>query len=166
MNTIKTFTLSAITAVTIAGLSVSSVQAEMYQEQSQNSSQSTSFSFNGNGSGEFKSSSKLKQSQSQGTGKFEDNWERSKPKSRHSNRRYNRAANDGTVTLSWDHRGGTCHVRYTEGWAKNGNYNYSTSAACDEGQITIGGLKPGSLYTFQVKKDDGNWSSPMRLKAS
>ncbi len=70
----------------------------------------------------------------------------------------------GQVYLSWDFRGGTCHVRYTEN--ANRYYKYSTAASCDSGGTTIGGLRPGLVYRFQVKKDDGTWSAPVRIKAS
>lgn len=70
---------------------------------------------------------------------------------------------DGEVRLSWDHRGGICHIRYTE--VNSRAYKYSTSAACDQGEITVGGLVQGRNYRFQVRKDDGSWSKPTVVKA-
>jgi hypothetical protein len=171
MNKTQIIGLSAVCALTLTGLASSSVNAEMYQEQSQNVSQSSSFSYNcdgsncGGGSAEFKSSTHVKQSQSQGIGVRDDSWDRNTSRSKQS-RRKNRWSADGQVTLSWGHRGGTCHVRYTEGKPSNDIYNHTTWAACDEGEITIGGLRRGSAYTFQVKKDGGDWSSPTTLRAS
>lgn len=64
---------------------------------------------------------------------------------------------DGEVVVFWSQRGGTCTIRYTE--ASSRSYNYQTTTACDEGQLTIGGLVPGRAYRFQIKKDTGRWSS-------
>mgnify|MGYP001175360096 CR=1 FL=1 len=72
-------------------------------------------------------------------------------------------ASSGEVRLTWDMRGGTCFVRYTE--AGSAGYNYETSTGCDNGTITIGGLTPGRNYRFQVRKDDGAWSQPITVKA-
>lgn len=74
-----------------------------------------------------------------------------------------RPADDGQVRLSWDLRGGTCHVRYTEAGASG--YNYETSTNCDDGGITIGGLVSGKNYRFQVRKDDGAWTRAVTVKA-
>ena len=63
---------------------------------------------------------------------------------------------DGEVRLNWSLRGGTCHVRYTE--ASESVYKYATSASCDDGGVTIGGLTPGVSYRFQVRQNDGPWS--------
>jgi hypothetical protein len=70
---------------------------------------------------------------------------------------------DGQVRLTWDMRGGTCHVRYTEVGAST--YKYETSTSCDDGGITIGGLTPGVSYRFQVRQHDGGWSLPVTVKA-
>lgn len=74
-----------------------------------------------------------------------------------------RPAAHGEVHLTWDHRGGTCHVRYTE--STSAGYNYHTSTNCDEGGITIGGLVSGKSYRFQVQKDDGAWSRARTVRA-
>lgn len=75
---------------------------------------------------------------------------------RGENRRDRWTQRYGEVKLTWSHRGGTCHVRYTE--ANVRSYRYSTNADCDEGGVTIGGLTRGKAYRFQVKQDDGYWS--------
>jgi hypothetical protein len=66
---------------------------------------------------------------------------------------------DGHVRLSWGMRGGTCHVRYTE--SNQNVWKYNTSAGCDEGGTTIGGLQSGVKYKFQVRQDNGAWSRTM-----
>lgn len=147
------------------GFTVSTASANMYQEQSQSSSNSFKFSSNCEGSdcGEvtFKSKSKLNQSQSQGTGSYRDNW--GYKTNDHWNRK-NAVPRYGNVTISWDHRGGTCYVRYSE--SNVSSYKYSTNSACDNDQVVVGGLRRGSTYRFQVKKDDGDWSAPMWLRAN
>jgi|GEM_PF-979875 len=74
--------------------------------------------------------------------------------------RAKRITQDSHATVRWDQRGGTCRIRYTE--AISTSYKYYTSAACDEGEVVIGGLKPGRSYRAQVKKDDGSWSTTRR----
>lgn len=69
----------------------------------------------------------------------------------------------GEVEITWDLRGGSCEVRYTE--AKNARYKYFTSTSCDDGGITIGGLHPGMKYRFQVRKEGEGWQSPVTLRA-
>jgi len=69
----------------------------------------------------------------------------------------------GQATVSWPFRGGTCTIYYTESSARV--YHYSTSTACDNGQLTIGGLVPGRSYRFQVKSDAGRWTRPVRMIA-
>jgi hypothetical protein len=156
--------------VMISAVAAGTAQAEMYQEQSQSASQNSSFSYSCNGSncggsGEMKTSSKIEQSQSQGTASFSNrgrmgsnNWNNNRGWKHNNNR-----DTSGEVTLDWDHRGGTCYIRYTEVGAKG--YNYNTSTSCDNGSITVGGLQTGMRYRFQVKKDDGGWSQPMTAKA-
>ncbi len=63
---------------------------------------------------------------------------------------------NGAARLSWNYRGGTCTIRYTE--ASESMYKYATSAGCDDGGIVIGGLVPGVRYKFQVSPDGVNWS--------
>jgi hypothetical protein len=70
---------------------------------------------------------------------------------------------DGQVRLNWGMRGGTCHVRYSE--ANQSAWKYQTSASCDEGGVTIGGLQSGVKYKFQVRQDNGAWSKIMVGKA-
>lgn len=86
-----------------------------------------------------------------------------RPAGRSVGKTWARPANNGQVRLTWDMRGGTCHVRYTEVGAAG--YNYETSASCDEGGITIGGLVSGKSYRFQVRKDDGAWSRATTVRA-
>lgn len=166
MNNSQILGLSSLLTLCLFGVCTTSARAEMFQEQSHHVTQSSSFSYSceGNGcggnSGEFKTSSEVKQTQSQNYGSFEES--RVYARSR-QNRRRNYWSNDGRVTLGWDHQGGTCHVRYTESGVSN--YKYSTSAACDEGDVTIGGLNRGSNYRFQVKQDEGSWSAPMTMRA-
>jgi hypothetical protein len=62
----------------------------------------------------------------------------------------------GTVDLGWAHRGGSCHVRYTE--ANQTVYKYQTVANCNQAQMTISHLVPGVKYKFQVSQDNHHWS--------
>lgn len=172
MKILSTIGLSTIITAASLCMPLTSVSAQMSQEQRQHVTQSSSFSFNcdgncntSNSSTSFNASSEVKQSQSQSTG-----WGDSvgyKGMMYHTNgrnRSYNLNTNtDGKATIGWDFRGGTCYIRYTE--ANVRNYKYNTSAACDEGEKTIGGLKKGSLYRFQIKQNDGNWSDSMTLRA-
>lgn len=72
-------------------------------------------------------------------------------------------AREGQVRLTWGFRGDTCHVRYTE--ARESSYKYTTSASCDDGGVTIGGLVPGVKYRFQVQQGTGYWSKPVVVLA-
>lgn len=87
-------------------------------------------------------------------------WKR---KNRSANAVWVHPAAHGEVRLSWDLRGGTCHVRYNE--ATTAGYNYSTSTSCDDGEIRIGGLVAGQNYRFQVRQDDGAWSRAITVRA-
>ena len=170
MNLLHKISFSVLAMSMISISVVSTAKAEMYQEQSQSASQKSSFSYscdgsNCGGSAEMKTSSKVEQSQSQGTASFSNrgrmrsnNWDNDRGWKRNNYR-----DTSGEVTLDWDHRGGTCYVRYTGAGSKG--YNYNTSTSCDNGSITIGGLQTGKNYRFQVKKDDGGWSQPMTAKA-
>lgn len=161
------FTTSFVTALCLVFSSGQSVSAQMYQEQRQSVSNSSSFSYSCdgdcNGTAESKTSSKVKQSQSQGYGTTQMKWRNNR--NYRNNRNWNTDRDtSGEVSLSWDQRGGTCHVRYTESWIRN--YKYSTSTACDNGSITIGGLQPGTSYRFEVQKDSEGWSWPLTLRAN
>ncbi|MDQ5951659.1 MAG: hypothetical protein QG639_940 [Patescibacteria group bacterium] len=163
----KAYTTTAgfILAVSLFSFTTTGASAYSYQEQSQSSSNSYSFSSSCDGSncGEvsFKSKSKLKQSQSQSTNYTQSDTHY---RSRNGWSKPNQLPKYGSFTLGWDHRGGTCHVRYSESNVQS--YKYSTSAACDAGEVVVGGLQRGSTYRFQVKKDDGAWSAPLWLRAN
>lgn len=146
-------------------VTVTPANAYMYQSQSQSafSESSSSFSCEGDGcsgKSQSKSSIKLHQQQSQGTGAAPTHTI-SSGRTRHRVSTWRDTS--GEVRLNWDHRGGTCHVRYTESGSRY--FKYSTSAACDEGGITIGGLTPGHNYRFQVRKDGGGWSATVTRRA-
>lgn len=171
----KKFSLGLILSLGAVLVAVTPARAEMYQWQSQSSSQNSSFSMNcdgscSNSSSSFESSSSLEQRQAQGTGNGyyvggNDSWGY-KP-ARRSNRyndSYWNSDTSGQVTLNWGYRGGTCYVRYTE--AVNRYYNYNTQTGCDDGHIIIGGLQTGVKYRFQVKQDNGYWSSPITATAN
>lgn len=155
-------------ALVVSTSAVSQASAHMYQSQSQSSSQKTSFSCEGDncGSTKWKSSQKLEQSQSQGTGSFRNynNGTAWKKNRGWKSDKYVNRDTSGKIRLDWDHRGGTCHVRYTE--ANMQWYKYYTSIGCDDGAITIGGLQSGVAYRFQVKKDNGGWSNPVTATAN
>lgn len=138
-------------------------QAFTEQSQWQKVEQSVTAEVNGTGTAKVESTQKAEQFQSQ---QMNENWGG-------NGYRYNRgyvryyaapAATYGQAYLGWGMRGGTCHVRYTEN--SNRGYKYNTSAACDDGGMIIGGLRSGWTYRFQVRKDDGAWSRPVRIKAS
>ena len=173
MNTLQRLTGSSLVMISAVVASSGLVRAEMFQEQYQNVSSSHSFSYNcsgdscSNGSGEMKATSEVRQHQSQGVGSddssFRSHFSYGTKKYNNGGKRRSNRDTSGKVALDWDHRGGTCHIRYTENNAQD--YRYSTSTNCDEGGITIGGLKVGTNYRFQVKKDDGSWSNSMVIKA-
>lgn len=167
MKILTTIGLSTALAAASLVLPITSVNAQMSQEQNQHVTQSSSFSFNCNGncntsssnsSANFSSSSEVHQSQSQSTG-----WGGYMHSLKNHYKNNPNKSMNGKVTVGWDYEGGTCHVQYTE--ANVTNYKYNTSAPCDDGEVTISGLKRGGLYRFQVKKDDGAWSDPMTLRA-
>ncbi len=66
---------------------------------------------------------------------------------------------NGAVKISWNYRGDTCHIIYTE--AEETVYKYRTSAGCDEGSYVVRGLVPGRKYKFQVSPDNAMWSKPI-----
>jgi hypothetical protein len=70
---------------------------------------------------------------------------------------------NGAVKITWNYRGGTCHIIYTE--AQEAVYKYRTSAGCDEGSLIVRGLVPGQKYKFQVSPDGVNWSKPVASAA-
>lgn len=158
--------LGVVSAVLTFALVAAVTPAQAYQSQSQSatSESSSSVTCEGNGcTGKTESSASVRmyQRQSQGSGSSDSSdWY---PSHRRGN--YNNSWGDtsGEVRISWDHRGGTCHVRYTEAGSKY--FKYATSAACDEGGVTIGGLKTGKNYRFQVRKDSGAWSRSMTVRA-
>lgn len=157
--------MSKIIAASILGFSFTAISATSAQaltvRQSQEFSSSTNVKVEGGSDvkAEAESNSWGKQSQRVTT---EDTPTYSYR--RHSQRPvWVRSAAHGEVHLTWDHRGGTCHVRYTE--AGSAGYNYHTSTNCDEGHITIGGLVSGKSYRFQVQKDDGAWSRARTVRA-
>jgi hypothetical protein len=82
---------------------------------------------------------------------------------RFRNSYWSESPSNGEVRLTWSQRGGTCQIRYTEFGSKN--YNYTTSTACDNGGITIGGLQYNKSYKFQVRKDDEAWSTAIVRRA-
>jgi hypothetical protein len=160
-----------LSAAAVMGLAVTTavpIQAStvMIQEQSQevSSSSNASVTCTGecNGSASANSSASGRQ------------WQRSEVKSGSITRSYKPTKkytatayigwnNEGTIRLNWGMRGGTCHVRYTE--ANKSTYKYATSAGCDDGGVTIGGLTPGVRYRFQVRQNDGAWSRAVTAKA-
>ncbi len=152
-------TLIALTGV-IAGLVPMTTAQAMYLEQHQSASSDLSFECSGTCDQKVSVSSHLHQRQL-----FTSNSEsyQTQPRGSKSWRLMPRGNHDGKATLTWDDRGGTCTIRYTEANARW--YRYQTSTACDDGQLEIGGLKRGKAYRFQVKKADGQWSSPVRLVA-
>jgi len=151
-------TVAFLLAVSAFLLLVTPTQAWMSQSQEQNVSQSSSSELKCEGSCQGTSTFKTEnivwqaQSQSLGQGRVNTSWT-------YQNRYWDNQPTTGEVHLTWSQRGGTCYVRYTE--FGNTNYNYSTSTACDNGGITIGGLQPRTSYKFQVKKDDESWSRTM-----
>jgi hypothetical protein len=144
----------------------SSSLAYSQQSQTQKVEQSVTAEVNGSGNAKVESTQKAEQSQSQSMDYQLGNM--SPTGVRYSQgyiHRYKRPVSmTGQAYITWGWRGGTCHIRYTENG--NGNYKYYTSAACDDGNATIGGLRPGWVYRFQVKKEDGGWGKPIRIKAS
>jgi|GEM_PF-2672139 len=70
---------------------------------------------------------------------------------------------NGAIRVSWNYRGGTCDVRYTEAASTSKLlFQYHTSASCDDGSVVVRGLVPGKKYTFEVSSDgDVNWSKPV-----
>lgn len=182
MNTVQKLGVSCLVMVgAVAGTS-GLVSAEMYQEQSQNVSNSHSFtvkcdggsctsssSGSGGATGEFKFESEVNQHQYQ-SNDMESHSIRSKSyyNSNSDTFKKNRGirknvSTAGKVDIGWDYEGGTCNIRYTENTSQQ--YRYSTSAGCDEGGVTIGGLRPGRSYRFQVQKDNGAWSEPIVMIA-
>lgn len=150
-----------VVAVTVAGLSVTQVDA-LTIRQSQEMSNTTSVKVEGAGTAEAKVEQWGKQSQKVETPDWQNRRGDAHDRRGYGWKKYSENR-DGEVPLSWDHRGGTCHVRYTE--AGNRHFNYHTSTNCDDGEITIGGLVTGRNYKFQVRKDDGSWSHPTNVKA-
>lgn len=158
--TIKKF-FFPITAMFFA-LAISPAGA--YQSQSQSMDQSIKMEINAESSGTSSVTAKAsahqsaQQSQSQGVDwngypVYAGGWEAAQVEPTY-----------GAVYLSWNLRGGTCHVRYTE---SNQNwYKYATATACDNGGVTIGGLVPGRWYRFQVRQDNGYWLKAITRKAS
>jgi hypothetical protein len=61
------------------------------------------------------------------------------------------------ILVNWPYRGGTCNVRYTpEGTPF---FTQRTSGPCDQGQLWVRGLEPGTRYVVQVAQDNwDNWS--------
>lgn len=138
--------------------------AYFQQSQSQKVEQTVTAEVEGSGKSKVESSQKVEQSQSQN---MDMGWGNNGYRLNRKQIRYYNVKSentDGEAYLSWGWRGGTCHIRYTENNYRN--YKYSTSAACDDGHLTIGGLQPGRLYRFQVRQDNGVWSKPIRIKAS
>ncbi len=135
----------------MASITPSVVQASTTIYQHQSSSSSFEFSC----SGECSAKSETSQSQTQRVG--EGSWPA------HHGHHSAEHAPSGNATISWPHSGGTCTIRYTENSARW--YKYTTSAGCDEGQLTIGGLVPGRTYRFQVKQEGAGWSTPTRIVA-
>jgi hypothetical protein len=70
----------------------------------------------------------------------------------------------GTAVVEWAHRGGSCHVQYTE--VGQTVYKYQTVASCDQGQVTIGHLTLGVSYKFQVSQNGEHWSVPVTAMAA
>ena len=77
--------------------------------------------------------------------------------------RWSVPSTDGQARIEWEMRGGSCHIRYSEVTSRG--YKYSTSASCDDGGLTIGGLAQGKTYRFQVRKDGEVWSRPVTVTA-
>ena len=165
MNISNTLKFTPLVLLAAFVLAVTSAQANyQYQSQSGSTSTSTSVSCNGGnctGSSSSESSLELHQSQSTDAGNgMHHNTMHQAP--RH-NRNNNWKDTSGEVSINWDHRGGTCHVRYGESTSRG--YRYSTSASCDDGGMTIGGLQTGKNYRVQYRKDSGAWSAPKTYRA-
>lgn len=162
MITSNTLKLTPLVVLATFVLAATSAQAN-YQYQSQSGSTYTSTSVScdgGNCTGSSNSESSLEMSQSQSTGTGRGMHRDTAP--RH-NRNNNWKDTSGEVSINWDHRGGTCHVRYGESISRG--YRYSTSASCDDGGMTIGGLQTGKNYRVQFRKDSGAWSAPKTYRA-
>jgi hypothetical protein len=150
--------------LTVGALPASAMTMEQTQEVSQNGSARTSVSCDGgscSGSAEATTSQTARQSQfmtTEAVGRVVPNRHRGTVLGVRVG-----ANADGRVRLTWGYRGDTCHVRYTE--AREKSYKYSTSANCDDGGVTIGGLTPGVKYRFQVAQGGGNWSKPVVVLA-
>jgi len=157
--------------IIFTGVFISPVSAQMYQSQSQSFSSSASTSSDGNNSGwhESRTSVEVSQQQTQrmgGDSQGQSGGRADKKSPTHKlpkNNKHNKQnkMTAGKVNINWqdwDWNGGTCYVQYTE--ANSNTYRYNTSTACDNDEITIGGLVPGTSYRFQIKKDNGTWSAP------
>jgi hypothetical protein len=159
--------------IVIAGLAIATPVSAVVMEQSQSQSQSTSSNSSAsvtvtNGSGSGSANSEAKASQSQGQSQRIDmgttrNVGRGRVVRGAARGAWISVNTDGHVRLSWAQRGGTCNIRYTEN--SDRGYKYATSAGCDEGGVTIGGLTPGVVYRFQMKQDNGPWSKAIVIKA-
>ncbi len=151
----KTFTSFIVTACALALALPNAAQANVTVYQHQTSSSNIEIEC----SGDCSAKSETSQSQTQRVG--EPVWHRENYGSRANWR--NHQLTNGYATVTWPHRGGTCTVRYTEAAARW--YKYTTAAACDAGEATIGGLIPGRAYRFQVRQGSSNWERPVRLIA-
>lgn len=172
MKKIRQLCLGMLVSVGAVVLASTPAAAYMSQSQSQSFSSEFSSSFNCNGDcngskHEVKMNSSLEQRQLQRMGNGSNSWDGSGSHWNDWDDDWNTGWEDrdttGQVWLGWGWRGGTCHVRYTE--ATNRSYKYSTSAACDNGGMTIGGLTKGTSYRFQIKQDNGYWSRPITRRA-
>ena len=161
---------SGLLAFSLLVLTTVSAQAKeevrLMQEQSQGNSMSVSTECtNGNCKSEASGSQSQEQRQYMNVGAknlgADDDWSWSNRKPTIWGRRV--GLETGQVRLTWPMRGGTCHVRYTEN--SESGYKYATSASCDDGGMTIGGLQSRQMYRFQIKQDDGEWSRTTRLMA-
>jgi hypothetical protein len=74
------------------------------------------------------------------------------------------ANTEGKILVSWDVRGGTCNIAYTE--SDQTVYKYKTSAGCDTGMAWVGGLEAGKSYKVTIAQENWtHWHKPKMAKA-
>lgn len=164
MKKISSLSIAFVAVVGLGLASTTPLQARTVMEQHQSNESKIEMECSGDCFAKSKSSMSQSQKMSFGDDHGGRNRNESDDRGHIRRFRWSHDNSDGEVRLSWNQRGGTCTVRYTEASARN--YNYTTSAACDDGSMTIGGLVPGRAYRFQVKKDNENWSKAIRLVAN